>query len=251
MAKPVNTEAICLQTRNWRESSKIVTILCQELGLVNAIARGARRPKHGFGAALDLFVHSQVVLYLRENWDLAVVGSAELLNAHSGIVNDYQRFVAAATLVSFIKQIVLRNHSEPKVFQLLKSSLEVLSTNPVQGDFSALIGSFIIKTTTFLGFRPMLERCVFCYSSLQVLEGDGQSLLGFDLIKGGVVCPDCRSRVKERIGVADLILLKRLLLTPVAQLVEEKISPRMLKLLNNYAAFHLRAVKGGAFVSNK
>ncbi len=251
MGRPVQSEAICLHTRNWRESSKIVTLFCQDLGIINALARGALRPKSGLGAALDLFAHSQVVLYLREGRDLALVGSADLLNAHSGIVNDYQRFLVATTIVSFVREIFLHNHAEPKVFRLLKSSLEVLSTGSAQGDFSALIGSFIIKTTAFLGFRPMLERCVFCYSSLQLLEGDGQSLLGFDLIKGGVVCPDCRSRVKERIGVADLILLKRLLLTPVAQLVDEKVSPMMLKLLNNYAAFHLRAVKGGAFVSNK
>jgi len=238
MVKPVKTEAICMKVRNWRESSRIVGLFCLDLGRVYAVARGARRPKSGFGAALDLFAHSQVLLYLRENRELATVGSADLITANAGIGQDYNRLLAAGKICGFLHQIPLHHHPEPKIFHLLKNSLAALSNANASQGFSGLIGSFILKTSAFLGFRPVLDRCVICHKNIEPGADKEGINFGFDMVRGGVVCPDCTRWEKGLITAEEILILQRLLLTPVIQLILEEISPRLLQLVNDYADFH-------------
>ncbi len=238
MRRIVKTEAICLRQHNWRESSKIVTLLTEEIGVITGVAKGARRPKSMLGPSLNLFAHSQVLLYLQENRELATIGSADLLNAYAGIAQSYQRLVTAARIAGFVSQISLRHHPEPRLFSLLKNSLTALSSASGSGDFSALTGSFVIKTATFLGFRPVLDRCTICHNGINLGADKDGIFFGFDMVRGGVVCPDCAKGVKGRITAEEILILQRLLLTPVIQLIQEEISPHLLKLVNDYADFH-------------
>src|SRR5262245_29699953 len=51
----VNTDAVVLRTYNLAEADRIVLFLTRRAGLVRAVARGARRMKSRFGAALEPF----------------------------------------------------------------------------------------------------------------------------------------------------------------------------------------------------
>ncbi len=257
MRRIIKTEAVCLRVRNWRNSSKIVTLLTPNLGLVTAIARGARRPKSLFGAALELFALSEVTIYLRENRELATVSNAELINAHPHIPLNYNAFLSAGQIARFLLRALAHHNSEPRVFQLLKNTLLALSTPPKEPtDYSGLIGAFFLKATSFLGFRPELQKCIQC-----------RTLLCFDLHtpplhfsfqKGGVICPHCQEQIKGKEGVKrpdvsilmpqafsvnlpaqEILLLNTLLHTPVLQLIDKKIPEQTLQLILNYASFHL------------
>ncbi|MGQ9707703.1 MAG: DNA repair protein RecO [bacterium] len=245
MRRIVKTEIICLYQRHWHESSKIVTLFSPDLGLVKAVARGARRPKNRFGAALDLFARSQAVLYLKENRDLATLGDTELIDAYAGIALDYNRFLAAGTLARFLLRVLVQRNPEPRLFELLTRTLAALAATPsVQrqsgGTFSAMVGSFILKASAFLGFRPNLDRCVLCHTQLNLSpDKEPVSSIRFDIRKGGLVCPGCTSETKTTLTPEEVQTLQHLLHTPASRLVNVEIPPRLLSLITDYARFHL------------
>ena len=51
----VTTDAIVLRSYNLAESDRIVLCLTRSSGLIRAVAKGARRMKSRFGAALEPF----------------------------------------------------------------------------------------------------------------------------------------------------------------------------------------------------
>jgi len=53
--KLVTTDAIVLRSYNLAEADRIVVCLTRSVGLVRAVAKGARRMKSRFGAALEPF----------------------------------------------------------------------------------------------------------------------------------------------------------------------------------------------------
>ncbi|MEO0071124.1 MAG: DNA repair protein RecO [candidate division WOR-3 bacterium] len=241
----LKTEAICLRSRNWRETSKIVTLLTPGFGLIKGIARGARRPKNPYASALDLFAHSQLLLYLRENRDLCTIGEAELIDAHTGIALDYSRYRTAGEIVNFLLSVLVHRNPEQRIFQLLKNTLSALAhASKTPTDYSALKGSFLLKAASFLGFRPQLQSCVICHNPLDV-EGIRElplrenTSIGFDIPKGGVVCSICSTPTKIALSLEEIQILKVLLHTAGGQLLDQEISQVLLKLITDYAQFHL------------
>jgi DNA repair protein RecO (recombination protein O) len=176
------TEAIVLRSRHLGETSKLLTLFTDRFGKIAAVAKGARRPKSRFGAGLDLFAHSSVVLYIKENRDLHIVSESTLIEAFYGLREDERRLGFASAAVELVDRMVMRAEKVTGLFAVLISGFQAMEL----GDhLSLLLSALMLKIVAILGFRPQLFSCHGCGRSV---EGD---LAGFSLAEGGVVCRDC------------------------------------------------------------
>ncbi|MCL6465636.1 MAG: DNA repair protein RecO [candidate division WOR-3 bacterium] len=246
MRRLVKTSAICLRVRNWRESSRIVTLLTPDLGLVTAVARGARRPKSRLAAALDLFARSEITIYLPKTSGLATLSDAELITRYPALTANYERFLIAARLNQFLLRALLPNHPEPRLYTLLETTLTAIAQAPPEcNELSGLVGSFLLKAVSFLGFRPRFDRCTICHQSIN------SSSAWFIIRRGGLLCPTCLRKedkpLSQNEGVelktAELEILKTLLHTPMAKLTNLTLPVSLTQLINLYAEFHLNIKK--------
>ncbi|HXI25073.1 MAG TPA: DNA repair protein RecO, partial [Pyrinomonadaceae bacterium] len=80
--KLVTTDAIVLRSYNLAEADRIVVCLTRSVGLVRAVAKGARRMKSRFGAALEPFTLIRLSFHERENRDLVGISNAEILTSY-------------------------------------------------------------------------------------------------------------------------------------------------------------------------
>ncbi|MGQ9678498.1 MAG: DNA repair protein RecO [bacterium] len=238
MTQIVKTSAICLQARTWRESSRIVTLLTPDLGLLTAVARGARRPKSRLAAALDLFARSEITLYLPRGNGLATLSDAELINSFPGLTLTYERFLAATQINQFLLRGLFHHHPEPRLFTLLETTLNAIAQAPPEsGELTGPVASFLLKAISFLGFRPHFDRCAICHQPLN------SPPIRFVIPRGGVVCPSCTEKEGIELTSAELGLLKTLLYTPVAQLTQLALPAKLTQLINLYTNFHLNLEK--------
>ena len=76
--KLVTTDAIVLRAYNLAEADRIVLCLTRSSGLVRAVAKGARRMKSRFGAALEPFTLIKLSFHEKEHRELVTVSSAEI-----------------------------------------------------------------------------------------------------------------------------------------------------------------------------
>jgi DNA repair protein RecO (recombination protein O) len=198
------TEAIVLRSRHLGETSKILTLFTERYGKMATVAKGARRPKSRFGASLDLFAHSSVVLYLKENRDLHLVTESTLLEDFYGLREDAERLGRASAVVELVDRMVMRSERIPGLFSLLLGGFRAFQE---QTRTSLLLSAVMLKIVSLLGFRPQLYSCSRCGRPVA-----GQ-LKGFSSSTGGVICRRCDTAENVHVIITEetLDLLQHLL----------------------------------------
>jgi DNA repair protein RecO (recombination protein O) len=251
MRRIVRSEAICLRVQDYHESSKLVTFFTLDRGKVSCLAKGARRLRSKFGAALDLFAQSRIIYYSHETRTLFTLSDAELIRSFSSLATEPERFLAAEQMSEFVLRVIQPNDPSPQLYQLLLNYLSTLeslqscssanlqsaicnlqSPNP----YPALVCSFLLKAASFLGFRPELRRCLLCRRPIE-----SQRPAFFDPGRGGIICPRCAGERRDmtemsdisdrvpsltRLDSASLDMLCFLLYTPASEIAS--LSPRLL-----------------------
>ena len=86
----VNTDAIVLRSYNLAEADRIVVCLTKSAGLVRAVAKGARRMKSRFGAALEPFTLIRLSFYEKENRDLVTISGAEIVKSNFDLASQIE-----------------------------------------------------------------------------------------------------------------------------------------------------------------
>jgi len=237
MRRIVRSEAICLRVQDYHESSKLVTFFTLERGKVSCLAKGARRLRSKFGAALDLFAQSRIIYYSHETRTLLTLSDAELVHSFSGLALRPERFLAAEQMSEFALRVIQPHDPSPQLYRLLLNYLTTLESlqspvcSPQSSDptslqsaicnlqspspYPALVCSFLMKAASFLGFRPELRRCLLCRRPIENARP-----AYFDAGRGGIICPRCAGDNPRgtRLDAASLDTLAFLLYTPASEI---------------------------------
>jgi recombinational DNA repair protein (RecF pathway) len=126
MQRIVRSEAVCLRVQDYHESSKLVTFFTLERGKVSCLAKGARRLRSKFGAALDLFAQSRIIYYSHETRTLLTLSDAELVRSFSSLALLPERFLAAEQMSEFVLHVIQPLDPSPQLYQLLLNYLSTL-----------------------------------------------------------------------------------------------------------------------------
>jgi DNA repair protein RecO (recombination protein O) len=229
MRRIVRSEAICLRVQDYHESSKLVTFFTLERGKVSCLAKGARRLRSKFGAALDIFAQSRIIYYSHETRTLLTLSDAELVHSFSSLALRPERFLAAEQMSEFALRVIQPLDPSPQLYRLLLNYLSTLESLPLSPPSSlltphsslltppypALVCSFLLKAASFLGFRPELRRCLICRRPIE-----NQRPSYFDPGRGGIICPRCAGENPSgtRLDPASLDTLAFLLYTPASDI---------------------------------
>ena len=164
------------------EADRIVTLLTPDLGKVRAVAKGVRRPKGRLRGHLDLTNVVDFAAAYGRNLD--VITEAALQDDHPGSREDLTR-LSHAIYVCEVADLFSQERSPSRaLYVLVTATLEAL------GEVSDpwLVGRWYEqRVLDVTGFRPQLEHCVECDSTLE----PGDHVL--DLGAGGMLCPSCRT----------------------------------------------------------
>ena len=184
----VKTEAIVLKKLNFRDTSRIVTLLSKEYGRLSVLAKGARDPKSKFGPVLDTFNHLQVVLYKKEGRDLHLLSQCDLLSRFDGLTRDLNRVAHALSVLDMVNAVSEYGEERTPLFEPL---LETLRGIHKGGDLSGMILFFQTRLLCLLGFQPDLTRCAACRTVIEGVSGTNNGV--FRLTGDGILCRRCGS----------------------------------------------------------
>ena len=74
------TEAMVIRVADFSETSRVVTLFSREFGKIAAMAKGGRRLKGPFEAALDLLATCQIVFLRKSSATLDLLTEAKLIS---------------------------------------------------------------------------------------------------------------------------------------------------------------------------
>jgi DNA repair protein RecO (recombination protein O) len=204
------TDAFVVRLVDYRDSDRIVTFLTERFGRLGALARGARRSRKRFGAALAPYhlcraslrgrPAGQKLLHLRE---IAVE------EHYPNLGGDMTRLALAGYFTELARETTVEGHPEPGVFRLLAAGYRILDAHPPKRCTARAFEYHLLRE---LGLAPRLDRCVGtdgrqdCTKSIGMIldrlhtrdtggnDGPTERRLGLDLVHGGLLCPKCAAR---------------------------------------------------------
>jgi DNA repair protein RecO (recombination protein O) len=182
MTKPRNyqTEAIIIKKTKLGEADRILTLYTPNLGKIQAVAKGVRRPRSKMSGHLELLTHSLVSLARGKNLD--TVTGTQTINSFLPLKSDLRLTAYALYVTELVNQFGAENLENQPLFELLLQTLHRLQAGE---DNELVLRYFELHLLNETGYRPQLAQCVSCHARLKPVTNS------FCPGAGGMLCPTC------------------------------------------------------------
>jgi DNA repair protein RecO (recombination protein O) len=261
-------KAVVLKTHNLGEADKILRLYSQERGLIDSVAKGARKFKSKFGGRLELF--NFIDCELSKGKSLDILTQAELVRNFRNISSDFNKFL----FCQLISEIILKTHpleseSSQKtatlLFKLIYISFyEIDST--ATGELYLLektAAFFIAKYLKITGYSPLIDSCCKCGVKIDsagnpafftnpenshAFSINSENSFAFSITLGGILCRSCSAglenhpEVKKSISKEEFEFISLLFTIDLKNYrnlnIQAQVIDNVLKIIGNYARFH-------------
>lgn len=209
----LETDALCVRIDEYAESSAVVTLVTSGLGLVRALARGAKRLANSFQGPVDRGVLYRVRLG-RRGEGLHHLNAASVREPFGALRREPARFHAAEMVLEVSGDLMREGEPHPELFRLAAFSLKVLDRAPPER-LALAATFFLVRAAALSGHLPEMDRCVACGGPL-----DGARPL-VSPRRGGALHPSCGQGEGGARTVAEpvLLTLDRLRRRPAAEVL--------------------------------
>jgi DNA repair protein RecO (recombination protein O) len=181
----LRTTCLVVRSVDVFETSRVLTLFTRDLGKVSALAKGARRLKSPFQAALDLLSFCDIVLLHKASDALDLVTEGVLIERFDSLRRDLAALYAGYYVAELLHDLTDLHDPHPRLFDAAVVTLRHLG-DPILRSRRVL--RFELACLRELGLMPALEACVNCGAAVNT-EAE---LISFGLATGGVLCPSCR-----------------------------------------------------------
>lgn len=182
--RTILTDSLVLHAFAYRETSSIVRLATRDVGIVSAIARGARRPRSRFSTALDLFSSGVAELALHPTRDLHTLAAFDVTRVRPELAASLARFRAGSAVAELCLRFAKEDDSG-RVYDAAVALLDAIGASANDGVAAVtLAGAW--RLVAELGFAPSLERCASCHAPIPA-----SSEVTFHHRAGGALCERC------------------------------------------------------------
>ena len=182
--KSVEVKGLVLRVVDVGESDRMLTLYTDKLGLVGAMAKGAKKITNKKNTGTTEYCYSTFILVERN--DKYYVNDAECIELFFGLRSSIDGIALGAYIVEVLSAVGTTD-PEPDLLRLSLNALYALSEGVSTAE--KVKASFEIRVASILGFMPDILSCHDCDER----EGD----FYFDVMAGVAECRECY-RKKER-----------------------------------------------------
>ncbi len=182
------TTGIVLRVIPFSETSCIVTMFTRDFGKVTTMAKGARRPKSPFEAALDVLALCRIV-FLNKNSDaMGLLTEAKLERRFRSATRSLDRLYAGYYIVELLNSMTDDGDPHPELFELSTQVIRQIDSSEISDkEVGLALLNYELKMLSILGHLPMLTKCVSCGREKTTI-----ARVSFGLNAGGILCGACR-----------------------------------------------------------
>jgi DNA repair protein RecO (recombination protein O) len=189
--------ALVLRTTDWSDTSRIATLWTREFGKVRVLAKGGRRLRSNFESALDLLTLCSIVLLRKSSGGLDLLTEAQVVRRFTRLPGALTTLYGAYYVAELLGDWTEEYDPHPCLFDEALAALDDL--NALAGPETAAPGGVGLRLARYelvllreLGYSPLLDVCAGCHAPARAAG------LGFSAAAGGVVCPACQPRQRDR-----------------------------------------------------
>lgn len=182
----IKTKAVVLGGVNIKEKDKLVDLFTLEEGRMTVSMKGVRGEKAKLKMAKEPFCFGEFVI--EKGSGSGVVTQVEIIDNFYDLTKDLDKFYEGCAILDLARAVA--NESDPRIFIELLQALKTLCYENVRKYY--VFDKFLLKITEILGFSFDKTNCESCKANL--------NLAHFDLNKGCLVCPNCKTENSIKVG---------------------------------------------------
>jgi DNA repair protein RecO (recombination protein O) len=195
--------ALIVRGSDWSESSRIATLWSREFGKLRVLAKGGRRLNSAFEVALDLLNVCHIAVIRKSSAGLDLLTEAQVAERFPKLRTHLPVLYAAYYVAELLADGTEDYDPHPALFDATLTALREF------GEAGTAVGprlaAYELTWLHELGYSPALESCAACGRPVP-------HPTVFSASAGGIVCPDCvpRQREKRPISPTALTMLRAL-----------------------------------------
>lgn len=228
----IKTRGLIIRSSDYGETSRMITVFTEDMGIVSASVYGAHSKKKGLGASSRIFNFGEF-LFKESGGRLR----AEEISVREGffpLCEDILKLAAAVYFADLAYAAIGMNNRDTEVLRLLLNTLYAICYNGIDTDTAKIV--YELRLAAEGGYLPVLDSCVVCRN-----KPDGD--IFFDASRGGIVCGKCRYPDSIKINVAVHSAIKYILSADDKKIFAFKANPEVTALLTSisekYISEHL------------
>lgn len=171
------TEALILRTYNFGEADKIVVCFTRSAGVIRGVAKGCRKLRSRFGAALEPFTLAKILYFQKENQELVSLRQAEILKSHFDLFSQAETLAGLAYMGDLVIEFSPPYEANERLFRMVNACLDAIAES--QADLQVILRYFEIWLLKLEGYLPDLRRCGDCRRGF---DDNEPAYLGSDLM---------------------------------------------------------------------
>jgi DNA repair protein RecO (recombination protein O) len=171
------TEALVLRTYNLGEADKIVVCLTHSAGLIRGVAKGCRKLRSRFGAALEPFTLAKIHYYQKENQELVALNQAEIVKSHFDLSGNAETLTGLAYMGDLVIEFSPPYQPNERLFRMVKACLDAICES--QSDLQIILRYFEVWLLKLEGFLPDVRHCGECH---QPFDENEPAFMNADLV---------------------------------------------------------------------
>lgn len=171
-------EGIIIKEKSYSETSKLITLITKEHGVINLLAKGAKTLKSPLRSTTTKLTHGYFNVIYKES-KLSTLKEVDIIDYYKNIKKDINKISYATYILELVEQVIKQTNNE-EVFDNLVASLKKIEEN-----MNPLVITNILelKCLDYLGVMPILDSCSVC---------GNENIITISADQGGYLCKNCR-----------------------------------------------------------
>ena len=216
-------EGIIISEKSYSETSKLITLITKEYGVINLLAKGAKTIKSPLRSATTQLTHGYFnIIYKKDK--LSTLKEIDVIDYYKNIKKDINKISYAIYILDLAQQVI-RQTNNKETFENLKSALKKIEQN-----LNPLIITNILelKCLKYLGVMPIIDKCSICGS---------ENIITLSSDAGGLLCKNCR-KTETIVDEKTIKLIRMLYYVDINKIdkieIKKKISDEINFFINSY-----------------
>lgn len=151
--KNYNADVVVIHKTKLAESDLILDMISADGELIRGVAKSARKPGNTFSNRLDLFNVAHINLARTKN--LHIIRECKLIETYPAVHGNFYLQSCAGAIAELVWRISWDGAVNPRMFDFLQKSFELINENPAKANLLAVAGCF--KVLALEGYKPNME----------------------------------------------------------------------------------------------
>ena len=155
----ITTKCLVISSRTVVENDRSISIITDELGVVDILCKGAQKNTSKNNAATQLFAYAKFC-YNERNAKY-YLNSSEPINIFYGIRTDIKKVALASYIAELLKYSIMNMSPHEEVMRLTLNTFYLIAENKRSCELMKCI--FELRFACLIGYTPQIGCCCVCY----------------------------------------------------------------------------------------